>query len=602
MTKAFITQPANQPTNQPTPINGGDKDNNKDDNKKRLNLLPRITPSTNPKFGDYQCNAALSLTKPLSLPPREIASTIISSLPPQTTSYFEEPEIAGPGFINLRLSKDYLSRAITLMSLDRSRLCVNPTPTPQLVVVDYSSPNIAKEMHVGHLRSTIIGHTIGNILTFLGNDVKRFNHVGDWGTQFGMLVEHIKDVNPGLISGGGGEDDVEVGDLVEVYKSAKKRFDEDESFKKRAREGVVKLQGGEEESLKGWRRLCEVSRKEYGGIYDTLGIQGLEERGESYYNDLLPNVVSELSEIGMAVESEGATVVWTSGEEGEGTPLLIRKTDGGYNYATTDLAAIKQRVEVEKAERIVYVTDSGQGKHFEGVFKAAEKAGWTDGVEMTHVGFGLVQGEDGKKFATRSGETVKLKDLLDEAVSRTRDDMIERKGGGELTEEEEETARIVGIGAVKYADLSMNRESNYKFSYSRMLSLQGNTAPYMLYARTRVCSIVRKAQGLKETDEMVWPEGGSKVILDADEEIELARHIVKFGDIIKQVGRDLYPNILCDYLFELSQKFSTFYENCPVNQAETEELKKSRLTLAVVTNDVLKKGMDILGIEVVERM
>ncbi|GMI31157.1 hypothetical protein TrCOL_g4695 [Triparma columacea] len=541
----------------------------------------------------------MAMTKQLNMKPRDIASQIIENLPHKITEIMEPPSVAGPGFINLRFKSSYLSSAVRSMSLDPVRCSVPLTPSPHRIVVDYSSPNIAKEMHVGHLRSTIIGHTVANLLQFQGHDVVRLNHVGDWGTQFGMLVEHLKDTKPEVVEDGG---DVDVGELVVVYKQAKKRFDEDDEFKNRAREGVVKLQGGDEESIKVWKKLCEKSSEEYGEIYSTLGITGLTERGESFYNPYLPSVVSDLLSSGLACESEGATVIWTSGVKDEGTPLLIRKSDGGYNYATTDLAAIRQRASVEKAKRIVYVTDSGQGKHFEGVFKAARDAGWLGECLVEHVGFGLVQGEDGKKFATRSGDTVKLKDLLNEAVERTEKDMKERKGGEELGEGEKETARIVGIGAVKYADLCLNRESNYKFSYSRMLSLQGNTAPYMLYARTRVCSIVRKAQGLTDDDTMVWPTPGGNVVLEEREEIELARHAVKFGDVVDQVGRDLYPNVLCDYLFELSQKFSAFYETCPVTQAPSEEVRESRLALAVVTNNVLVRGMDILGIEVVERM
>ena len=375
---------------------------------------------------------------------------------------------------------------------------------------------------------------------------------------------------------------------------------------------MVRLQSGNEESLTAWRCLCEASRKEYDKIYKLLSIKGLEERGESFYNDMLKDVVEDLEGQGLARESEGAMAVFLDGyanKDGSPLPLLVKKSDGGFNYATTDLAAIRQRAQVEKADRVLYVTDSGQAQHFKMVFEAAKLAGLReDGVSLEHVPFGLVQGEDGKKFATRSGDTVKLMDLLQESIRIASNDVGGREvegweDGQELPEEFKRTAEIVGISAVKYADLSMNRESNYKFSYGRMLSLQGNTAPYMLYARARICSIVKKASGIEGVEEggMTWPEP-APVMLGEEAEIELARQLVKFGDILYDVEKELYPNRLCDYLFETSQKFSAFYESCSVIKAETEELKASRLTLAVTTAKVLTKGLGLLGIEVVDRL
>lgn len=437
------------------------------------------------------------------------------------------------------------------------------------VVVDFSSPNIAKEMHVGHLRSTIIGDTLSNVLTFAGHDVLRLNHVGDWGTQFGMLVEHLRDEYPEALLNNNNQD-VDLGDLVTLYKAAKKRFDVDEEFKVRAREGVVKLQAGDAESLAAWESLCRASRVEYQKIYDRLNIVGLHERGESFYNPYLEGVVTELQNLGLAVESEGATAVFLEGyanRDGSPLPMLVRKSDGGFNYATTDLAAVRHRVQFdpneggEKADRVLYVTDAGQSQHFDMVFAAAKKAGFVpDTVSLEHVPFGLVQGEDGKKFATRSGDTVKLKDLLDEAVRIAGEDiksrMADHPGESELTDALSDVAKTVGIGAVKYADLSMNRESNYKFSYGRMLSLNGNTAPYMLYAYARICGIVRKATGQSEENKIIWPEAASTILITHDSEKQLVRNLVKLPDILSEVEMELYPNRLCDYLFETSQKFN----------------------------------------------
>ena len=437
----------------------------------------------------------------------------------------------------------------------------------QKIVVDFSSPNIAKEMHVGHLRSTIIGDTLSNLLTFAGHDVLRLNHVGDWGTQFGMLVEHLRDEFPEALSIETSQN-VDLGDLVMLYKAAKQRFDKDEDFKVRSREGVVKLQAGDPETLAAWESLCAASRVEYQKIYDLLNIVGLNERGESFYNPYLRGVIEDLESQGLAVESEGATAVFLDGytnRDGSPLPMLVRKSDGGFNYATTDLAAIRHRVQMdaedggENADRVLYVTDSGQSQHFEMVFAAANKANFVaDSVSLEHVPFGLVQGEDGKKFATRSGDTVKLKDLLDEAVKIAGEDVKSRMENPEeeMSEALMEVARTVGIGAVKYADLSMNRESNYKFSYGRMISLNGNTAPYMLYAYTRVCGIVRKATGQSVDQKVVWPEAADEIIITHDSEKQLIRNLVKLPDILSEVESELYPNRLCDYLFETSQKFN----------------------------------------------
>jgi len=573
-----------------------------------------VTAATKAEFGDYQCNAAMALAKNVGMAPRDCAARIVEGLRPLIAGCMEEPEIAGPGFINLRFREEYLAKAVRGMSEDAGpggRLAVPPVANKQKIVIDFSSPNIAKEMHVGHLRSTIIGDTLANVLTFAGHDVKRLNHVGDWGTQFGMLVEHLRDEYPAALSKETSAD-VDLGDLVMLYKAAKKRFDADDDFKTRAREGVVKLQAGDAEALAAWESLCEASRKEYQKIYDTLDIRGLEERGESFYNPFLNGIIDDLEEKGMAEESQGATAVFLEGYENrDGTPLpmLVRKSDGGFNYATTDLAAIKHRSSMasedggEGADRVLYVTDAGQSQHFEMVFKAAELSGIkAEEVSLEHVPFGLVQGEDGKKFATRSGDTVKLKDLLDEAIRIAGEDIKSRlEDDEELSEEAKKVAEIVGIGAVKYADLSMNRESNYRFSYERMLSLNGNTAPYMLYAYARLCGIIRKATDAADGEAMQWPEP-TEIIFSHESERELVRNLMKLPDILSEVERDLYPNKLCDYLFETSQKFNQFYENCSVKGAETPELKASRLTLCTVTAGTIRLLMQLLGINVVEKL
>eukprot|EP00586_Coscinodiscus_wailesii_P023737 CAMPEP_0172499190 /NCGR_PEP_ID=MMETSP1066-20121228/123668_1 /TAXON_ID=671091 /ORGANISM="Coscinodiscus wailesii, Strain CCMP2513" /LENGTH=716 /DNA_ID=CAMNT_0013272801 /DNA_START=353 /DNA_END=2503 /DNA_ORIENTATION=- len=569
-----------------------------------------VTRATKGEFGDYQCNAAMGLARNVGMAPRDCAAKLVEGLTPLIGTVMEELEIAGPGFINLRFKKEYLAKAVRSMALDPGRLAIPPSSTPQKIVIDYSSPNIAKEMHVGHLRSTIIGDTLANVLTFAGHDVKRLNHVGDWGTQFGMLVEHLRDEYPIALQKENAAD-VDLGDLVALYKRAKRRFDEEEDFRARAREGVVKLQSGERESVAAWEALCATSRKEYELIYGLLGIEGLEERGESFYNPYLEGVIEALAEEGLAVESDGAQAVFLPGytnRDGSPLPLIVKKSDGGYNYATTDLAAIRQRTslqEGELAERVLYVTDAGQAQHFQMVFRAAEMARFVpEGVSLEHVPFGLVQGEDGKKFATRSGDTVKLKDLLDEAVKIAGEDIRNRDDSkvkdSKFEKEVENVIRTVGIGAVKYADLSMNRESNYRFSYDRMLSLNGNTAPYMLYAYARICGIVRKATG--QEDETVWPDPASEIILQEESEVNLARNLIKLPDILQDVEADLYPNKICDYLFETSQKFNQFYENCAVNNAETPQLKASRLTLCTVTAATIRLLLGMLGIQVVERL
>jgi len=594
---------------------------------------PVLVPASNPKFGDYQANCAMPLAKRLKDKPRAIAEKIVAHL--EVSDLCEPPEIAGPGFINLRLQPSYLQAQLQVIEADE-RLGVATVEPGQKVIVDFSSPNIAKEMHVGHLRSTIIGDSIARVLEFVGHDVLRLNHVGDWGTQFGMLITHLRDLELDALDNPdnsneltnsdryrvvatdrllrGSEDNPKefleefagvnrMSDLVAFYRAAKLRFDNDEDFKARAREAVVELQSRQKDAVKAWEILCEASRNEFQKIYDRLHIN-LKERGESFYNPFLPKVVEDLKNKDLLKEDQGAQVVFLDGftnKAGDPQPLIIQKSNGGFNYATTDLAAIRYRTQQDEAERILYVVDAGQANHFNQVFQVAKKAGYWDPekVELAHVPFGLVQGEDGKKFKTRSGETVRLKDLLDEAVSRARADLASRIQAEEREESPEfiqSVAETVGIGAVKYADLSQNRTSNYIFSYDKMLALQGNTAPYLLYAYVRVQGISRKGgidfQNLG---------ADAAVHLDDESEFALAKHILQLDEVIAEVAQDLFPNRLCQYLFELSQKFNQFYDRCSVLQAE-EPQRTSRLILCDLTARTLQLGLSLLGIQVLERM
>ena len=562
------------------------------------NTDPLIALASNPKFGDYQANVALPLAKILQQKPRDVATQLIDRL--EVADFCEIPELAGAGFINLRLKPSYLTAELKQRQGD-PRVGVAIVSEPQRIIVDFSSPNIAKEMHVGHLRSTIIGDSIARILEFLGHEVLRLNHVGDWGTQFGMLITYLREVYPDALTQA---DALDLGDLVTFYKKAKQRFDDDETFQTVARQAVVKLQSGDRETVQAWELLCDQSRREFQTIYDRLGIH-LNERGESFYNPFLADVVKDLQDLGLLVEDDGARCVFLEGfqnKAGNPLPLIIQKSDGGFNYATTDLAALRYRITQDEADRLIYVTDAGQENHFAQVFQVACRAGWIpDGVELTHVPFGLVQGDDGKKLKTRSGETVRLRDLLDEAVQRAQADLDTRFAADDRSESpefKEEVSQAVGLGAVKYADLSQNRTSNYIFSYDKMLALQGNTAPYLLYAYVRVRGISRKGNIDFQAE---LPETFADLQLKEDSEQTLMKHILQLEDVITEVARDLFPNRLCQYLFELSQKFNQFYDRCPILQAE-EPQRTSRLLLADLTAQILKLGLSLLGISVLERM
>jgi len=568
-----------------------------------------LVPASKPEFGDFQINCALALAKEIKRPPRHIAQQIVDQL--QKDNDFlkicNAPIIAGPGFINIAINSETLISEIYIRLNDK-RLGVplkefrtdKQKEENNRVIVDFSSPNIAKEMHVGHLRSTIIGDSLSRVLEFCGYKVSRINHVGDWGTQFGMLITHLKEVVPEALHK---QNVVEISDLVNFYRQAKKRFDEDQSFQNKSRNEVVNLQAGDPDSLAAWKLLCNQSRKEFQKIYDRLDID-LTERGESFYNKYLVDIINDLKNKNLLMTDQGAQCVFLDGlvgKDGKPQPIIIQKSDGGFNYATTDLAAIRYRLnkppQGDGACRLIYVTDAGQASHFFGVFQIAKLAQWipTD-CQVEHVPFGLVQGEDGKKLKTRSGETIRLVDLLDEAIQRAKEDLKDRLKIESRSENESFINRVsttVGIAAIKYADLSQNRVSNYQFSFDKMLSLQGNTAPYLLYALVRIAGISRKGGDLNVSSQ--------NILFNEPQEWTLIRKLLQLDCVIVEVEKELLPNRLCGYLFELSQVFNRFYDQIPILKA-SEPSKTSRLALCSITADTLKLGMNLLGIPTLERM
>ena len=557
-------------------------------------IQPVVKPSQNPKFGDYQANGVMGLAKQLKTNPRQLAEQIVKKL--DVADMCESPEIAGPGFINFRLKPDWLAARLAESIKNPDRLGVDPMVDPPVTVVDFSSPNIAKQMHVGHLRSTIIGDVIARILEFCYADPKkvvRQNHVGDWGTQFGMLITMLREKS----TSGSGEIENNLSDLEAFYKAAKSKFDSDSDFQKRAYQAVVNLQNGDPDTLNAWQSIVDKSLAYCDSIYKHLNVRltGDDVCGESYYNDNLPSVISALSKVNLLTESDGAQCVFLDGfksKKGEQLPLIVQKSDGAYLYATTDLAAIRFRTDELKANRIIYVTDARQKLHFEMVFACAKQAGWADdNVLLEHVPFGSVLGEDGKPFKTRSGENVKLADLLGEAVQRART-VVEEKNPDLDENEKQDIARAVGIGAVKYADLSNHLVSDYVFNWDRMLAMEGNTAPYMQYAYARVQSIFRK--GDIDTTELALQ--GDHLVLDAPEELALARQLLRYGEVIESVVRDLRPHLLTTYLFDLAQSFSGFYTNCLVLPAQG-DLRTSRLLLCFHTGQTIRHGLSLLGIE-----
>ncbi len=613
---------------------------------------PLIRVSTDEQFGDYQSNVAMGLGKRLSRKPREVAQQLVDVLQQDAAArrLVESFEIAGPGFINIRLGSTALADLLSAIPAAgdaseprtpvRGPRLASGVPIsdarPQRVVVDYSGPNIAKQLHVGHIRSTIIGDAIARVLEFEGHEVIRQNHIGDWGTQFGMLCAYLKEKFPAALEQ---PEQVHLADLEEFYKAASSRDKEDPAFAERARAEVVALHRHEPSTLRAWQYIVDESRNHYMPIYQRLGA-GLtreHERGESFYSDRLPDVVRELqrqfggSEPSAAPgasggikihvrDSDGALCIFHYGHdgeplfkspEGEPFPMIIRKSDGAYLYATTDLAALRFRIRELNADRIIYVTDARQVLHFQMLLAAVRAAGWTlppgrsTEIQLEHITFGSILGEDRKPLKSRSGENIKLADLLDEAVARaeklirdTEADAEKRRGFSEA--EIKDVAEAVGIGAVKYADLAQNRQSDYVFSWDKMLAMEGNTAPYLMYAYARIRSIHRKGAA----GEPAGPPAGTgeRITLDAPAERILGRQILRFAETLEGLSESLRPNLLTDYLYQLAVAFMKFYETCPVLAADTPDLRASRLKLCDLTARTLHVGLGLLGIRVVERM
>ncbi|GAB3108711.1 arginine--tRNA ligase [Aestuariicella hydrocarbonica] len=552
-----------------------------------------LAPSKKAGFGDYQANGAMAAAKAMKTNPRELAQTILDNL--DLDGIAEKTEIAGPGFINIHLADNWLAQQ-TATLLNDPQLGQEKVAAPQTVVVDYSSPNLAKEMHVGHLRSSIIGDALVRALEFQGHRVIRQNHVGDWGTQFGMLIAELEDqIEDGEAA------EFALKDLEGFYQQSKKHFDEDEDFAKRARDYVVKLQSGDERVLGLWEKFKRVSLHHSEEIYEQLNVTLKEEdvRGESAYNDDLPKVVAALKKQGLAVEDQGAQVVFLeelADKEGNPSPVIIQKQGGGYLYATSDLAALRYRTQSLQADRILYFIDARQSLHMNQVFTLARKAKFVpDNVSLEHHAFGTMMGPDGKPFKTRTGGTVKLASLLDEAVERAAA-LIAAKDPGLSEEEKVEVAQKVGIGAVKYADLSKTRTNDYIFNWDAMLSFEGNTAPYLQYAYTRIQSIFRKA-GVKPTDL------AADINIGTEAEKALALKLLQFPEVLDQVTREAYPHVLCTYLYDVASLFMKFYEACPILKKDVDTAtRNSRLGIAHVAAQTLKTGLDLLGIETMEKM
>jgi arginyl-tRNA synthetase len=564
-----------------------------------------VRPATDARFGDYQVNGVMPLAKQLKTNPRKLAEQILAKL--NISDICETPEIAGPGFINLRLKPELVAANLLQISKDAGQLGIEKAEKPKTIVVDFSGPNIAKQMHVGHLRSTIIGDCICRLLKFLGHNVKPQNHIGDWGTQFGMLCSLYDKV---LIEAGrkgeGIWTDKTLADIEGFYREAHHLYETDQEFAKTARAAVVGLHTDNKIWVGYWARIVKTTSKHFLEIYNRLGVILKDEhtRGESFYKDILPGVVAELKKKGLAVESEGAVCVFPEGfkdKEGKPLPVIIQKSDGAYLYATTDLAAIRYRVGELKADKIIYVTDARQGLHFEMVFAVARMAGWVKPeTELVHVTFGSVLDEDGKPLKTRSGENVKLKELLDEAVERARK-VVEEKNPGLSVDEKKKIANAVGIGAVKYADYTNNRTSDYIFSFDKMLAMEGNTAPYMQYAYARVRSIQRKGRdkGIEVDKEIAQSQ---TILLAEPSELDLAKHLIRYGEAVSSAVSDYRPNYLTAYLYDLAQKFSSFYNDCPVLDASPDK-RPTRLLLCDLTAKTIKHGLhNLLGIEVIEQM
>ena len=543
------------------------------------------------QFGDYQANGIMPAAKKLGLNPREFAQSVLDKAELQDIA--EKTEIAGPGFINIFLKDTWLADNINRAVQD-PKLGVH-NPEKQTVVVDYSSPNVAKEMHVGHLRSTIIGDAVVRTLEFLGNHVIRANHVGDWGTQFGMLIAYLEKMENEHAT------EMELSDLEAFYRAAKKHYDEDPVFAEKARNYVVKLQSGDEYCRTMWQKLVKITMQQNQHNYDRLNVTLTDKdvMGESLYNPMLPGIVEDLKKQGLAVEDDGALVVYLDefkNKDGDPMGVIVQKKDGGFLYTTTDIAAAKYRYETLKANRALVFSDTRQSQHMQQAWLITRKAGYVpDSFQLEHKNFGMMLGKDGKPFKTRSGDTVKLADLLDEAIERA-GVLISQKSTALSEQEKADVIEAVGIGSVKYADLSKNRTTDYVFDWDNMLSFEGNTAPYMQYAYTRIRSIFNRSQiDLSEVEQ-------AQLSITDEKERALAIKLLQFEEAVQVVGKEGTPHVLCAYLYELAGVFSSFYEHCPILNNDNQQVKLSRLKLALLTERTLKQGLDLLGIKTVEKM
>ncbi|MGV3772316.1 MAG: arginine--tRNA ligase [Verrucomicrobiales bacterium] len=547
-----------------------------------------VRPCPDPKFGDYQTNALMGIAKSLKRNPRQVAQEVLNKL--DLHDLCEKVEIAGAGFLNFTLSSHAVANTLR-SALQGKHLFFQRAAKTKRIVVDFSSPNVAKAMHVGHIRSTILGNSISRILRLLGHKVVTDNHIGDWGTQFGkLLVGWKREIDRAALARD------PLGEMERIYKKVNAEFEGSDEVKEQARGELVKLQNGDPDNQAIWREMMELSLEQFDQIYKRLGVTFDHVLGESFYNPRLKGVVKQLGDSGLAEQSEGATIVaFPENEELKDHPAIILKKDGGANYTTTDLATLEYRIETWQPDEIVYVTDSRQQLHFKQFFAIFRK--WKPEVQirLSHVWFGMILGPDGTPFKTRTGENVKLADLLDEAEERALA-VVTQKNPEAPEAERKEIARIVGIGAIKYSDLLPNRQSDYQFSWDKMLAMNGNTAVYLLYAYTRIRSIFRKAS------EGVELQPGEVTFANlSPHEAQLARHLFKFGLVLEAVAEEYRPNYLCNYLYELAGFFAGFYENCPVLKAELEE-KRTRLALCELTGKVLKAGLELLGIETTDKM
>ena len=556
------------------------------------NCDPNVITASKPEFGDYQSNGVMSVAKKIGSKPRELANLVVEAIAAQSNPLIERLEVAGPGFINIHLSDAALIQRANEIEGDLGKL-IPQADAPKKIVVDYSSPNLAKEMHVGHLRGTIIGDCLARVLERQGHEIIRQNHVGDWGTQFGMLISYMREIGEAQ-----GDLPTQLADLESFYRAAKQRFDEDPEFANIARSSVVKLQGGDEEHLTAWQLFIDESLKHCQAVYDKLNVtlSRKDLKAESFYNKELEGVVKKLEDAALLSVSDGARCVFLpefTGKDGEPLPVIIQKTDGGYLYATTDLAAVAYRSFTLQADRSLYVVDARQSLHFQQVFAVARAAGFaSENISLEHIAYGTMMGKDGRPFKTRSGDTIKLVDLLDEAIRRAHE-LVAEKNPGLEDAAYSEIAEKVGIAAVKYADLSKNRTSDYVFDWSSMLSFEGNTAPYLMYAYARIRSILRKQESRLENIQITTATEAA--------ERNLLLKILQLPEIVDMVARDCYPNFLCSYLYELAGLFMRFYESCPILKAEP-ELRDSRLALSALAAATLQQGLGLLGIETLEQM